>query len=588
MRFRPARDAARVRCPVLAQLAAADRVVPGHSTRRALRKLPQAEVRTVAGGHFAPFSGAGFQETTAAEVAFLRQHLVDGPAQQPDEAEEPDHEVIVVGGGFSGIGAAIALAEAGIDDVLVVEDGDGVGGAWHWNTYPGVAVDIPSFCYQFSYDQRKDWSRVYAPGSELKSYAESLVDRHGVRSKLRLNTRVVAAEFSDHSHTWRLTTRAGDQLTARYVVGATGILTQPKLPDIAGVGDFAGTTLHTARWDHSVDLRGKRVAVIGTGASAVQLIPSIAPDVTHLTVFQRTPIWCLPKPDAPLPPPARLALRLPGTMLAMRMLSHAYVELTFILAAHYATVFPIAKLGEKLGRRHLRAVHDPETRAKLTPSYTLGCKRPSFHNTYLPTFNRPNVTLETTPIDRIEPDAVVTADGTRHEIDVLVLATGFKVFEPGNMPPFSTKGSGGIDLNDFWQTHRYQSYQGVSVPGFPNLFTILGPYGYNGASYFTFIEHQMNHIVRCITQGRSRGATRIEITQQAHDAYFAQMLSRRDKQVFFTGACGTANSYYFDATHGDAPIRASSTPEAVWTSGHYELDAYRFDGVTHQPERTPS
>src|SRR6478752_5049194 len=183
----------------------------------------------------------------------------------------PDHEVVVVGAGFSGIGAAIKLQEAGFGDLVIVEDGDGVGGAWHWNTYPGIAVDIPSFSYQFSFATRADWSRVYAPGTELKAYAEDLVDRYGLRPKLRLNTRIVAATFDDDAHVWRLDTADGTPpITARFVVGATGVLTQPKNPDIPGVGTFAGATMHTSRWDHDLDLAGKRVAVIGTGASAVQ------------------------------------------------------------------------------------------------------------------------------------------------------------------------------------------------------------------------------------------------------------------------------------------------------------------------------
>src|SRR4051794_19439806 len=193
-----------------------------------------------------------------------------------------DHEVIVVGAGFSGIGAAIKLDQAGFRDLLILEAGDGVGGAWHWNTYPGVAVDIPSFSYQFSFETRSDWSRVYAPGDELKAYAEHCVDHYGLRSRIRLNTTVTDATWDDDRHVWRLSTAGGESITARHVIGATGVLTKPKPPDIAGLHDFAGTTMHTARWDSSVDLRGKRVALIGTGASAVQVVPAIAPEVADL------------------------------------------------------------------------------------------------------------------------------------------------------------------------------------------------------------------------------------------------------------------------------------------------------------------
>jgi cation diffusion facilitator CzcD-associated flavoprotein CzcO len=493
----------------------------------------------------------------------------------------PDHEVVVVGAGFSGIGAAIGLLRAGFDNLVVLEEGDGVGGTWHWNTYPGVAVDIPSFSYQFSFASRSSWSRVYAPGRELKAYAEACVDEYGLRPRIRFDTRVVAASFDDARHLWRLRTAGGETLTARFVVVATGVLTQPKLPDISGVGDFAGPILHTARWDHGVDLAGRRVAVIGTGASAVQVIPTIASEVEHLTVFQRTPIWCLPKPDAPLPAPARWLLgHLPGAKLGARAAGHAFVELTFPLAAHYHKSLRIAAVGERIGHSHLRRqVSDPAVRERLTPRYALGCKRPSFSNEYLATFNRPNVRLETSPIAAVTATGVQTGDGIEHLVDVLVLATGFKVFESGNMPPFEIRGRHGRDLEAWWNEHRYQAYEGLSVPGFPNLFTILGPYAYNGSSYFTLIEAQTRHIVRCLSRARQDGSTAIEIRQKANDRYFAAMLRRRHRQVFFQPSCAQANSYYFDQ-HGDVPFRPASTLETTWRSARFDLDDYLYASVS--------
>jgi cation diffusion facilitator CzcD-associated flavoprotein CzcO len=492
-------------------------------------------------------------------------------------ASTPDHEVAVIGAGFSGIGAAIALDRAGITDFVVIEDGDDVGGAWHWNTYPGIAVDIPSFSYQFSFERRTDWSRVYAPGAELKRYATHCVDKYGVRSRIRLNTRIVAAEFEQDEHYWSLRTADGDTISARHVIGATGVFSQPTFPDIPGIEDFAGTIMHTARWDHDVDLRGRRAAVIGTGASAVQVIPSIAPTVEHLTVFQRTPIWCLPKPDGPIEGWRRRVLRwVPGASRVARWLSQVFVELTFPLPAHFHGVVPLSKRGEAAGHAHLRKqVHDPEVREKLTPQYGLGCKRPSFSNEYLAAFNRENVLLETTPIEAITAEGVRTADGTLREIDVLVLATGFKVFDSGNMPPFSVHGVGGVDLEQWWDENRFQAYEGVSVPGFPNLFLILGPYSFNGASYFTLIENQMRHIVRCLTRARSEGATSVEVTAEANARYFERMLGRRDRQIFFQPSCSLANSYYFDS-HGDVPLRASPTLEAAWRSARFDLDDYRY------------
>jgi cation diffusion facilitator CzcD-associated flavoprotein CzcO len=493
------------------------------------------------------------------------------------DATAPDHEVLIVGAGFSGIGVAISLQKVGIDDYAIVESGDRFGGTWQWNTYPGVAVDIPSFSYQFSFERRADWSRVYAPGPELRAYAEHCATKYGLHSKARFNVRVGGAAFDEAAKLWRITTDDGEELTARHVVDATGVLTHPKRPDIPGVDDYEGIALHTARWDHSQDLAGKRVAVIGTGASAVQVIPAIADEVAHLTVFQRTPIWCLPKYDAPISARARWVLgRVPGASRVARLASQSLVELSFPIAAHYHRTLPVAGLVEKQARAFLQAeVQDPVIRDKLTPRYPLGCKRPSFHNEYLATFNRPDVQLETTPIERITSGAIVTADGHEHEIDALILATGFKVFDPGNMPAYPVTGAGGADLESFWAQNRHQAYEGVTVPGFPNYFTMFGPYGYNGSSYFNLIETQARHIVRCLRHAKDVGATLVEVRPEANARYFAQMLRRRDRQVFWQAGCSLANSYYFDA-HGDVPLRPVPTLETVWRSRRFPLADYRF------------
>ena len=488
-----------------------------------------------------------------------------------------DHEIVVIGAGFAGIGAAIKLRQAGFSDFVVLDEADGVGGTWHWNTYPGVAVDIPSFSYQFSFEKRSDWSRTYAPGRELKAYAEHCTDKYGVRGHFRLNTRVAGMTFDEDADAWHIDTADGKRISARFVIVATGVFTQPKLPEIPGAETFAGPTIHTARWDHSVQLQGKRVAVIGTGASGVQVIPAIAPEVQRLTVFQRTPIWCLPKLDVPLSPRARAVLRwVPGAMLAARWLSQAFVELTFVLVAHFAGTFPfLPARGEAEARKLLRNVEDPDVRGKLTPRYRLGCKRPSFSNEYVRIFNRENVDLATAAIDEITPEGVRTADGVLHPIDVLVLATGYRVFEKGNMPPFPVSGVGGVELGEFWDANRQQAYEGVSVPGFPNWFTITGPYGFNGQSYFGLIETQMRHIVRCLERARSEGATRVEITPEANQRYFESVLARRSNQVFFRGSCANSNSYYFNK-HGDVPFRPSLTLEAAWRSARFDLDDYDF------------
>lgn len=489
------------------------------------------------------------------------------------------HDVVIVGAGFSGIGAAIKLDEAGFGDFLILEQGDGVGGAWHFNTYPGVAVDIPSLSYSFSFERNPHWSRVFAPGVELKAYAEYCVDKYELRSRIRLNTSVTGCEFDEQTDLWHLRTENGDALTARFIIGATGVLTQPKNPDIPGIDSFRGITMHTARWDHAVDLRGKRVAVIGTGASALQVIPEIAPEVEQLTVFQRTPIWVLPKPDAPIPQRAQeLMEKSPLLHKTARLLSQAVVEVGFVITGHYHRPFKVAKLYEKMALDHLqKQVKDPVIREKLTPKYGFGCKRPSTSNTYLQAFNRDNVALVTESIAAVTESGVRTKDGVLHEVDVLICATGFKVFESGNMPPFPFKGLGGRDLESWWDENRYQAYEGVSMPGFPNVFLILGPNGFNGASYFQLIEMQSRHILRCLKQARKEGASRIEVTRAANDRYFKAMKGRSGNQVFFNNSCGNANSYYFDK-HGDVPFRPATSLEAHARSLTFPLSDYQFSG----------
>ena len=492
--------------------------------------------------------------------------------------DSPDHHTLIVGAGFSGIGAGIKLDEAGFDDYLIVEAGDDVGGTWYWNTYPGIAVDIPSFSYQFSFEQRPDWSRTYARGNELKAYADYCANKYGIRPKIRFNTNVLAVEFDDERSLWRVHTDPGGEVTARFLINASGVLTVPKLPDIDGVDSFGGVVMHTARWDHNQDLSGKRVAVIGTGASAVQLIPEIAPIVKELKVFQRTPIWCFPKFDVPLPKLAHWAMRLPGTKTLQRLISQTYVEVTFPLPAQYFTVYPLARWMEWVGRAYLRRqVRDPAVRKQLTPQYAIGCKRPGFHNTYLSTFNRDNVELATAPIEKVTPSAVASTDGISHDIDVLVLATGFHVLDSDSMPTFAVTGSGGLLLTKFWDAHRIQAYQGVSVPGFPNLFSVMGPYGYVGSSYFALIEAQTHHMLRCLKRARQRNSTRVEVTEEANARYFAEVMSRRHRQVFWQDSCQRANSYYFDK-NGDAGLRPATTFEAYWRSRRFDLDDYRFIG----------
>ena len=318
---------------------------------------------------------------------------------------------------------------------------------------------------------------MYAPGEELRAYAEHCARRSGLHARTRFGTRVVAATFDEDAHLWTVETDAGDELIVRHVIDATGVLTQPKAPDIEGVESFAGTTLHTARWDEDADLAGKRVAVIGTGASAVQLVPAIADEVDRLIVFQRTPIWCFPKLDAALPERTRAVLgRVPGLTRLARLASQGYVELTFTIAAHYHRPLRLASLFERLARTNIRKqVDDPVLQDKLTPRYAMGCKRPSFHNEYLATYNRDNVALETTPIARITPAGVVTEDGVEHAVDVLVLAPASRSSTRATFPSTRSPAAPGRTSRDGGPSTATRPTRASASRGSPTTSRCSGP-----------------------------------------------------------------------------------------------------------------
>jgi cation diffusion facilitator CzcD-associated flavoprotein CzcO len=488
-----------------------------------------------------------------------------------------ENEVLVIGAGLAGLWAGIELAKAGIPFTILERTGE-VGGTWKANRYPGVAVDVNSFNYSYAKVPYFEWTRAFAPGAEVAAYAEHLATAFGLRRHIRFRCEVREARFDERSHRWRLSLADGTSITGRYLVHAPGGLTQPKRPAIEGLGDFSGTVMHTAEWDPRVDLRGRRVAVIGTGASAVQVVPSIAAEVQQLTVFQRTPVWVAPKLDFAITPTMRSVYRhVPGAFAVTRAVTALPSTIFFRLGTIHARRLPFLQRGaERYAKWHLaRQVRDPALREKLTPHYGFGCKRPVVSNDYLASFNRPNVSLVTDAITRIEPRGIVTRDGTLREVDVIVLATGFKVFELGNTPPYPVYGSGGLELGRFWHEHRYQAYEACTLPQWPNMFLLTAPYGLGGASYLSMVEAATRHALRVIEAARRRGATYAAVRQEAHDAYFADILRRQKDGVFHNGTCSGSNSYYFDH-HGDAPaLRPHLGIEIAWRSrtsslAHYE------------------
>ena len=311
----------------------------------------------------------------------------------------------------------------------------------------------------------------------------------------------------------------------------------------------------------------------------MQLVPALAPIVKELHVYQRTPIWILPKPDAEIAAAVKLALKfIPGLQWLLRGVTNSITEAVMVLGVINYKKYPqITKFFENICLRHLeKQVKDPVLRAKLTPTYGFGCKRPSFHNDYLQTFNRDNVELVTEGIEKVNENSIVTKDGKAREIDVLITATGFKTFEKGNTPPFPVNGLDGKELGTFFDEERYQAYEGISVPKFPNLFIMLGPYAATGASWFQMVENQSHHLVRVISEAKRRGTTWAEPKQAAHDRYHADIMRRMDDTVFFNNNCSSANSYYFDR-HGDAPFMRPMTYAEVWWHSHFfDLDDYAY------------
>jgi cation diffusion facilitator CzcD-associated flavoprotein CzcO len=487
------------------------------------------------------------------------------------------HDAVVVGAGFGGMGAAIQLKRLGYDDLVILDREGDLGGTWHVNRYPGLAVDIPSSTYSYSFEPNPHWTRLFAPGAELKRYAEHVADRYDLRRHMRFGVVVESAAWDDAAQVWEVTTASGERVQGRFLLTATGFLSQPKLPDIPGVADFAGATVHTTRWDDGVELTGRRVGIIGTGATAVQLIPELAEVAAELTVFQRTPIWVSPKPDVPIPGPVRRAFaRVPLTQRAVRLAGTAVLEAMMISAVlHYDRAPLVNRVSAAVCRAHLhRQVRDPRLREQLTPDYTFGCKRPTFSNDYYPTFTRPHVRLETSSIERVDAGGIVTRDG-RTDLDVLVLATGFDLWE-ANFPALRVTGRDGVDLGSWWRERRFQAYEGIAVPGFPNLVSLNSPYSYSGLSYFTTIESQMRHLDRLLGELQRRGATSFEVTPDANAAFLDDMTDRVGHSIFTLGQCATSRSYYFNQ-HGEATLlRPTSTRSAYKAAATFPLEDYAF------------
>ena len=491
--------------------------------------------------------------------------------------------VLIVGAGFAGLAAAIKLAASGEQDFLCIDRGAEVGGTWRDNTYPGAACDVPSQLYSFSFALNPDWSRSFSAQPEIQEYLRTVARDSGVTDRLRFGVEFEGASWEADSQLWQGQTSAGP-VTARLLVSAAGALSEPKLPDLAGLPSFAGAVFHSARWDHDQDLAGKRVAVIGTGASAVQIVPAIAGRVARLDVYQRTAPWVLPRHDRAYRRGERLAMRrIPGYQRMVRGLIYLAREATVPM---FVAAPRIGSLVSRAATANIdRAIADPALRAKVQPHFALGCKRVLVSSDWYPALARDNVELVTEPISHLTPDGIVTADGTVRDIDALIVATGFQATEQ----PIADliKGRDGRTLGQAWSERGVQGYKGATVHGFPNLFFLIGPNtGLGHSSMVYMIESQVAYLVDAWHRMRRHGLASVEPTAAAEAAWNADLQRRMRRTVWSTGGC---RSWYLDAHGRNVALWPRTTYTFRRLTASFDLAAYSAIALgSRQPAGGPA
>ena len=492
-----------------------------------------------------------------------------GHATAAHASPPPRHvRVAVIGAGFGGLGAGIRLRQAGLTDFVILERAASVGGTWRDNTYPGCACDVPSHLYSFSFALNPDWAHSFSRQPEIWHYLEDLADRYGLRSHLRFGAEVTGARWDAGQARWRLrTAHAG--LTADVLVSAAGPLSEPRLPDIPGLADFPGDVFHSARWNHGARLDGKRVAVVGTGASAIQIVPEIQPRVARLVLFQRTPAWVLPRHDRAITgperwvyrhvPPAQRLARL-GNYLAREPAAGAFVAKPGVL-----------KTAQRIAERHLaRSVTDPVLRAKLTPNYVMGCKRILLSSDFYPALVRPNVEVAGAGLARVDGRAAIAGDGTARDVDVIILATGFRAVEA----PIAGRitGAGGVTLAETWGGDM-RALRGTTVPGFPNLCLVIGPNtGLGHSSMIHIIESQLRYILDYLATLDRTGAAALDARPGAQERWCADIERRMASSVWATGGC---LSWYLNAAGHNTTLWPGSTLRFRRATRRLDLSEYR-------------
>ncbi len=473
-------------------------------------------------------------------------------------------DTAILGAGFSGLGAAIRLDQAGRRDLLVLEGSDAVGGTWRDNAYPGAACDVRSHLYSFSFAQNPDWSRRYAPQDEIRRYLEACVDRFGLRDRIRLGTWVERARWD--GALWQLALAGGDTISARVLIAGIGPLRIPRYPSFPGQERFAGPSMHSARWDQGVDLAGKRVGVVGTGASAIQIVPELAKVARSVHVHQRTPSWVIPRDDAPIPAAERALLRIPGALEGHRFrlwIAHERRYLMHFGAHHHR----FARLTEAYARGYLRwKARDPALRAALTPDDRIGCKRILLSDDWYDTLVQPHVHVETRPIRAVEPEGLRLDDGSLEPLDVLVYCTGFQVDRP--LGSLTVTGRDGRDLATWWGD-RPRAHLGITVPGFPNLFLLLGPNTALGhSSVLIMLEGQLTYLLDGWRHIERQGP--LEVREEALRRWLEEVDARTGRRVWASGC----DSWYLAGGRNIA-LWPGSTARYLWRTRRFDPEAYQ-------------
>jgi cation diffusion facilitator CzcD-associated flavoprotein CzcO len=477
--------------------------------------------------------------------------------------------VAILGAGAAGLCMAIKLRNAGVETFTIFEKAASVGGTWRDNTYPGSGCDVPSMLYSYSFEPKPDWSRKFAPQPEIVEYFETVARKYRLLPHIRFNTEIVEARFDEAEGLWHIRSAAGEAFTANVLISGVGQLNRPAYPRIDGLDDFKGAVFHSARWEHGVDLEGKRIGVIGNGASAIQFVPEIAPKAGKLTIFQRTPNWCVPKPDRPFTEfEKKLYRAVPALARLQRWWTWTMLErnyLAFVQGSFFGKLFERAALKEMEAH-----IEDPELRKKLTPDYPAGCKRILLTNDWYPALARENVEVETSHIARIAVDAIVTEDGVSHPVDVIIHATGFESTD--FLAPMKIAGRGNADLNGAW-SRGAEAHRGVAVAGFPNFFMLYGPNTNLGHNSIIFmIECQANYIAQCVAALRNSKLRYLDVRKEAMESFNRELQRDMQKTVWAAGC----SSWYKTADGKITNNWSSFTARYWWQMRHPDFGEYSF------------